>query len=340
MGTVKNGIKIGLTIMGTTIGAGFASGREIWEFFTSYGSQSIIGIVVTMGLFLISSIVILWLSWRNQAENYYDILVILMGEHVAKIFDWFVFLYLFSGSVVMFAGSGAVFKQWGYPMSVGVFVIAIGLWLVLARGVSGLMQFNSVLMPIKMLMMIWIGYQFLSTHHDTVDHFVRGHLKVWPSAVTYVAFNVISLLGVLSTIGKRIRSKAEIMIGGIVGIGGLGLIAMIMNLSLLRISNVDHFEIPLFSLIPEQRSILMGLVSVILWLAIYSTALSNVHGLIYRVPKRVPFSTGQISFLFLSLIAPLSFIGFSNLIQILYPIYGVLNLYVLFLLILYPFQRV
>ncbi|MFV9510314.1 hypothetical protein [Tepidibacillus sp. LV47] len=336
----KNGVKIGLTIMGTTIGAGFASGREIWEFFTSYGLQSTIGLLIAMVLFLLSSIVILWLSWRYETKNYYDILVLLMGNRFAKIFDWFIFLYLFSGSVIMFAGSSAIFEQWGYPMIIGDIVLAISLWLVLAHGVSGLIHLNSVLMPMKMLMMVYIGFHFLFTNKDVVSHFIREHLRVWPSAVTYVAFNIISLLGVLSTIGKEIRSKGEIILGSIIGISGLGLIAILMNQSLLRVANANQYEIPLFSIIPQNQPLFMAFVSVILWLAIYTTALSNVHGLIYRVQKRLPFSTGQLSLFFLIFIIPVSFIGFSNLIHFLYPLYGVLNLYVLTLIILFPFQRV
>ncbi|TCS80807.1 YkvI family membrane protein [Tepidibacillus fermentans] len=335
---IKNGIKIGLTIMGTTIGAGFASGREIWEFFTSYGLQSLVGLMITLLLLLLSSMVILWLSWRFETENYYDILVLLMGTHLAKIFDWFIFLYLFSGSIVMFAGSGAIFEQWGNSMVLGVLLLAIPLWIVLARGVRGLISLNSVLMPIKMLMMIYVGTLFLMNDQEVASHFIREHLKVWPSAITYVAFNVISLLGVLSTIGKKIRSRGEIIFGSVVGTFGLGLIAFLMNLSLLRVPNVDHYEIPLFSIIPNQP-IFRVFVSIILWLAIYTTALSNVHGIIFRVQKKFPFSTGKLSFVFLTLIAPISFVGFSNLIQFLYPLYGVLNLYVLSLIILYPFQQ-
>ena len=339
MSRLGNGIKIGLTIMGTTIGAGFASGREIWEFFTSYGYQSSFGLIITMLLFVFSSMIILWMSWRNQSNNYYDILELLMGKRIARVFDGFIFLYLFSGSVVMFAGSGAIFDQWGFPILFGVIVLGIALWLILMNGVSGLVQLNSVLMPIKMIVMIYIGFIFIRTHPQIEMPFIRQHLQVWPSAITYVAFNVISLLGVLSTLGKSIHSKSEIVIGGIIGGIGLGSIAMILNLSLLRVENAEAFEIPLFSLIEQNQPILLALVSIILWFAIYTTALSNLHGLIYRIKKKVSYSTGMTSLLFILVIIPLSFIGFSNLIKILYPLYGVVNLYVLALLILYPFQR-
>ena len=43
-----------MTIVGTTIGAGFASGREIWEFFGSYGEESHWGIILSMVLFFLS----------------------------------------------------------------------------------------------------------------------------------------------------------------------------------------------------------------------------------------------------------------------------------------------
>ena len=47
---MKNIIKIVMVIMGTLIGAGFASGREIYLFFLEYGYWGIIGIFIS-GIF-------------------------------------------------------------------------------------------------------------------------------------------------------------------------------------------------------------------------------------------------------------------------------------------------
>ncbi|NLY67966.1 MAG: hypothetical protein GX069_10455, partial [Tissierellia bacterium] len=49
----KNWIKIASVYIGTVIGAGFASGREILEFFGVYGIKGIFGIIVSGLLFSI-----------------------------------------------------------------------------------------------------------------------------------------------------------------------------------------------------------------------------------------------------------------------------------------------
>lgn len=336
--TIKNGIKIGLTIVGTTIGAGFASGREIWEFFTSYGTQSTIGILIAIIIFAVSSMYILLISSKYKTDNYFDVLVILMGKPLAKIFDGFIFLYLFSGSMVMFAGSGAAFEQWNLSFFLGVGILAIAVWFVIIRGVNGIININSILIPFLIVILVYVTYQFSISHYYLSGDYIRAHLKVWPSAITYSALNVVSLLGVLSTMGKNVGSKRDIIIGVVFAASILGLIAFMLNLSLLKVEFVQQYEIPLFSLISNQSVLLLLIVTLILWFAIYTTVLSNVHGIVQRIQTKAHYSTAKVSLVVILSIIPLTFIGFSTLVKVLYPLYGVLNLYVLAVLFLYPFQ--
>ena len=44
---MKNILKIVFVIIGTLIGAGFASGKEIYTFFYSYGEKGIFGIIIS-----------------------------------------------------------------------------------------------------------------------------------------------------------------------------------------------------------------------------------------------------------------------------------------------------
>lgn len=335
---IISSFKIGLIIVGTTIGAGFASGREIWEFFSSYGYQSMQGIILSIILFGISSVFILWISFKHKTTNYYDVLNILMGAKLAKIFDLLIFLYLFSGTIVMFAGSGATFKQWNFSYSLGVASMAIFAWIVLIKGINGLIKINTILIPVLIVILLYVNYQFITNNSSLANNYLRAHLDVWPSAITYSALNLISLFGVLSTMGKKIGSKWEIILGGVIGAITLGVVATSLNMSLLRVEYVQQYEIPLFSLIPNDNRNLLIIVSIVLWSAIYTTVLSNIYGLVNRVKSKVDYSTASISLIIIISIIPLSFIGFSTLVKILYPLYGVLNLYVLAVLLLYPFQ--
>ena len=335
---IKEGIVLGLTIVGTTIGAGFASGRELWEFFSSYGLQSYLGIIIAMILFALSSIYIVWISRKHATDNYYEVLLVLIGKPLARVFDGFIFLYLFSGSVIMFAGSGATFAQWDLPYIYGVLGLAIAVWLVLLGDINGLMKINSLLIPILVGVLLLITFNYAANNSSFTGEYLNSHLKVWPSAITYAALNVISLLGVLSTMGKKITSTSGMILGGVFAAVILGIVAIMINSSLLKVSYVQQYEIPLFSLIPANEQLLKVLTTIILWFAIYTTVLSNTHGLVHRIQKRLKYSSGVLSIFVIVSMLPLTFIGFSTLVNILYPLYGVLNLYILSVIILYPFQ--
>ncbi|MCT2534954.1 hypothetical protein NC661_17530 [Aquibacillus koreensis] len=47
----SNTLKIAAAYIGTIVGAGFATGQEVFQFFTSYGIQGIWGIILSAGLF-------------------------------------------------------------------------------------------------------------------------------------------------------------------------------------------------------------------------------------------------------------------------------------------------
>ena len=44
---MKNVLKVVFVIIGTLIGAGFASGQEVYLFFFSYGMKGLIGILIS-----------------------------------------------------------------------------------------------------------------------------------------------------------------------------------------------------------------------------------------------------------------------------------------------------
>ncbi len=79
--------------------------------------------------------------------------------------------------------------------------------------------------------------------------------------------------------------------------------------------------------------------SLVLWLAIYTTATSGVFGLISRTEDKLKGPAWLVALLLVSLMAPMTMFGFSTLISILYPLYGVLNLYILAALLLYPILK-
>ncbi len=339
---VGNATKMGMTIVGSTIGAGFASGREIWEFFGSYGANSGIAIILSMSLIFIVSVIVLHVSWTYNTRNYLELFHHVMGVKMARYLDGFVALYLLTGTLVMLAGSGATFEQWSGSFITGSLVLALAVLVVLLFDLRGFMSINALLIPIMVVILIAVCIQFLrsdSNHFTWITKEVIS-LPVWPSAIIYAALNMISLIAVLSVMGGQIRHAAEIWIAGGVSATCLGVVAYLFNYSLLHVKHlIPQYDIPLFALLNDYSSLGTISVTLVLWLAIYTTAISNIYGLVFRISDwlRVPqIVIGIVIFL---LLVPLSQLGFSNLVSILYPLYGILSLYILVIFLLYPLSQ-
>lgn len=335
-------VKISMTIVGTTIGAGFASGRELWEFFGSYGEESNSSILLAMTLFFVTTVIILYISWTKKTQNYSEVLECIIGPRLARIFDGLVLLNLLTSTLVMVAGSGATFVQWDGSFFVGVWVMALAVIGVLFFDLKGLMSINTLLIPIMLVVLIFVCLQFISSSSpvltDTADTGVL-QLPAWPSAITYTAFNVISLLAVLSTMGGQIHHPGEIWVGAGVSTLCLALVAGLYNYSLLRLDAlISQYDIPLFALIRDYSPVWVGTISLVLWLAIFTTAVSNIYGITFRMSQYVSFPRWGIGVLTLLLLIPLTSLGFGPLVSMLYPVYGVLNLFLLTMLLLYPFS--
>jgi uncharacterized membrane protein YkvI len=333
------GIKIGMTIVGTEIGAGFASGREIWEFFGVYGEASIGMIILAMLLFALSSIVILWVGWRRKANSYLQVLEELMGKRMAAIFDIVIPLYLMTSTVVMFAGSGATFAQWDISFMIGVAFLLIAVEIVMFYDIEGLMALNTILVPFLVMTLVIVCLHtvlFMPNHIQPTTAFDG---PAWPSAVTYASLNVLPIVAVLSTIGSQVKDSREIWIGGIFSTVILTILSIMLILALMRISDQLHFyEIPLFGLVRQFPTAMIMVVSIILWIAIYTTALSNLYGIVYRLTELVRLPVWLISGLLMVLMIPFTQVGFANLVKVVYPVYGVVNLFILAVVILYPLQ--
>lgn len=97
----SSGFKWMFLIIGTTIGAGYASGRELWQFF---GHESGLAIALFACLFAISCIVVMQVSYQKQSKDYLPVLRVIVGKRLTKIYDVMIFLYLFTTTVVMLAG--------------------------------------------------------------------------------------------------------------------------------------------------------------------------------------------------------------------------------------------
>ncbi len=333
---LANGLKwIGL-IIAAMVGAGYASGREIWEFF---GHESGLAILIFTVLFIISCQVILKLSYEMKTAHYLPVLKELLGGKMSRIYDVGIFFYLFMTFFVMISGSGATFSTFGVPNFVGIAFIVIFLLAIVPFGMGGIITINRVMSPVLIIGLASVLLYFAWDHHVSFFSNLTKQSN-WASSIPFTSLNILPLVAILGAIGKEIKSKKEIYIASI----GSGLIlggtSFLYNTNLIHVADqLIIYEMPLFAVLHGYPMILFVLMSVLLWFAIYTTAMTNIFSLLSRLRETIKLKDIQLSIIIIIFALPFTFFGFRNLISYLYPLYGVINLYILAAILIYPILK-
>ncbi|MGP4107814.1 YkvI family membrane protein [Virgibacillus sp. L01] len=332
----RAGLKWMFLIIGTTIGAGYASGRELWQFF---GHESGLAILLFTLFFSICCNVIMNVSYEKQSTDYLPVLGDIVGVKLTKLYDVMIFLYLFTTTVVMIAGSGATGQAFNFSYWWGVLVIAIGLIILFLKDISGLLAMNQVILPLLLGGLLYILLIFtMDQELSMFSHW--SEQRNWTAAFPFTALNILPLIAVLGAIGNKVRSKQEIWIASLGSGLTLGTISFIYNNSLIQIADeLLLYEIPLFAILKHYPFGMLILMSILLWFAIFTTAAAGILGIVSRLQSIINIPIWLLVVIILIAMIPLTTLGFSTLISYIYPIYGILNLYVLTRLLLYPFWK-
>ncbi|WP_047983452.1 YkvI family membrane protein [Ornithinibacillus californiensis] len=329
----KSGFKWMFLIIGTTIGAGYASGRELWEFF---GHGSGLAIVLFVIFFVMSCNVIMTISYKKSSTEYRPVLKEIVGKKLSPFYDVMIFVYLYTTTVVMMSGSGATGQAFNFPYWWGIAFIAIMLVLLFLKDISGLLSINQIILPILIFGLLYVLLTFIHDQNlHLFSHWREQHN--WPSAFPFTALNILPLIAVLGAVGDKVTSKQEIWIASIGSGLTLGIVTYVYNNSLIQIAEeIIVFEIPLFAILSNYPFYMVLFMSILLWFAIFTTAASGVLGITTRLAGYFKLPFWLLVAAILATMIPLTTLGFSTLVSILYPLYGLLNLYVLTRLLLFP----
>ena len=141
--------QIAAVYVGTVVGAGFATGKEIVEFFTQYGFYGFFGILIAGYLFIFTGTKLMLVAARINATSYEEFNEYLFGKKAAFIINLFFLLMLLGVSAVMISGAGAVFEeQLGCQNDLGVWLTVVLATIVLVFGTRGFLRLIHLLYPL------------------------------------------------------------------------------------------------------------------------------------------------------------------------------------------------
>ena len=334
-------MKIAATYIGTIVGAGFASGQEVLKFFAYFGYKGIIGGILATLLFSIFGIYILYLSHRIKANSYEDILVHIMGPKFGRIVDLILTVFLLCTLGVMLAGAGAIFSEHlGLAKNFGIILTTILTMATLFYGLKGIMNANTILVPIMLLLLIFISCYSLYSHGFDLKPFEiyepnKAAAPHWLLSVfLYVGYNLILTTAVLAPMGGQISNLKDLILGGLLGGLGLGLLIVLLTAIVINhFPQVGNFEVPILYITETYSWQIKLFLAFILWTEIFTTVIGNAYGFIARVTALTGQNRNTVMLVTMFVAVIFSQLGFSVLVSIIYPLLGYLSLVFLIALI-------
>ncbi|MFP7170608.1 hypothetical protein [Terribacillus sp. FSL K6-0262] len=330
------GMKWMFLILATLIGAGYASGREIWQFF---GYESGLAIVIFTVLFSICCYVILHISFTEKSTHYFPVLERLVGRRLAALYDVLIVFYLFTVTVVMIAAGGATGTMYHIPNWLGILFISLMIILIFVSNVEGVVSMNSYILPILVggLVIVLLVY----TKHEQIDLLGDWREQAnWRAAFPFTALNILPVVAVIGAIGKQMKVKGELWIASIGSGLIIGALTYLYNNDLMHISHaIPNYDIPLFYILKNYPSFVLIGISIVLWLAIYTSAVSGVLGIVSRFQTKWRGPLWLQAAVLIIMMLPLTQLGFTDLIALMYPLFGFANLYILSAILVYPLLK-
>ncbi|GAB6153428.1 membrane protein [Desulfosporosinus burensis] len=327
----KTTFQVAATYVGAVMGAGFASGQEIQQFFVRFGHWGLVGIILSSVLFSLLGWGTLELQERWKVSSYNEFFDRLLGPKLGRWADWLVSILLFVGMMAMISGSGALFYEYfRFSKWLGIFltglIIALALWY---RG-EGVLWINSVLIPLKFVFCLGITAASIllisSGDNEHVSMLPHPIIKNWAlSAVLYVSFNATLAMVVFASLGREIQ-KTGARLGAVLGGVALGLFAFSIGMSLLRFPDIWVLEIPMVAIAGKLGDWPGFFYVVVLWLAMITAAVGNGFSLVSRIADSGKLSYGYATVILLILLLPLAGVKFSQIVQLIYPLFGYLGL--------------
>lgn len=329
-------LKIIFVLVGTFIGAGFASGKEIFNFFTIYSFNGLISIFI-FSLFLFLLIYkCLNLKINLKLNSYYDFLLYLEKKYKffsVKIFLFIINVFLASSFYIMISALSSLFD---YQFNIAKFITII--WTIFIcycifrnKNINFIYLINSVLIPVLILFVVLLCVFNIKLNNINFyeSNSCFGFFKAFYMGILYFSYNSLLLIPIVFDlkITKKINSLKTSLSFSLI----IFFITFLINLLLLSFYDlVYNLELPVLFISNSSSKIFSYFYFFVFLSAILTTMISSGYSFIINF-KENRFKIKLFAFLLFSFV--FYFFSFSDLIDFFYPFFGVLGFVQIFLIL-------
>ncbi|QCB28287.1 hypothetical protein CENDO_04990 [Corynebacterium endometrii] len=324
-----------MSFVGLLVGAGFATGQEVVQYFTSFGLNGVWGIIVAGIIMTLAGTVFLQLGSYFNAQEHNSVFRKVTHPWVSRFLDICVIVTLFAVGFVMLAGAGSTLEQqFGVKAWIGSLIM---LGLVLVCGMLDVSKVSRVIGAITPLIIVAVVLVAIYTAFNMPNDIgaaveassqLESPIGNWlVSALNYNGLALLMAVSMTLVIGGDHVNPREAGFGGILG----GIIYFIMmalaGFSLMmNVESIGDSDIPMLMIVDSISPTLGAIMALIIYLMVFNTAI----GMFYALGKRLAAGREnryRVIFVVVCLAGfGLSFLGFKTLMGSVYPILGYLGI--------------
>lgn len=307
-------------------------GKEIYIFFYKYGICGILGIIISgiiLG-YLVYKVFLIIL--KNDSINEYNNLLNYIFKsnkfNIVNIVNYIINIFLLISFYIMIAGFSAYFKQeYNIQIYISSTIIAILCYITLSNNIEGIIKISTLLVPIIIIVIFNIGIKDINYSIDQIinmNFFSNMILNSVLSSILYASYNSIILIPVLISLKKYINIKNKYNIGIITAIS-LIILSLLVYIILLKTNvNIMEFDLPLIYIVKQFGKVYEYLYGIVIIISIFTSVISAGYSFLQNCTKNKDSYKKLLAVMCVSSIF-ISNIGFSKLVNILYPVFGVLG---------------
>lgn len=336
--TNLNLLNVALMFVGAIMGAGFASGREIWQFFGVFGKQGRIGILLIAVLFVVLGMMTAYLARILGTNDMGRIIAPGGNPKIENLVSWFMAIMLFTVLINMTAAGGALLHQnFGISRLVGGVLIGVLVIVTVLGEFERISKVFRYIMPVLFAAVILISV--LAVNANLGASAQREPVKPSPiagnwvlAACLYISYNILAMIPIVATSSVNAKSEKSAMLGS--GLGGifLGVLAFTIVLALQKdMQFAQAMDMPMLAYAGRISKGAGIIYSVLLFAAIYASATSNFYG--FTTKLRTDEKKSRKVILSACLAFLLGLVGFKNVVAYMFPIEGYLGFAIIAMLL-------
>lgn len=333
----KKSLATSLSIVGAMIGVGLASGKEVVSFFARYGFWSLAFCFVSgVGFFALIYVSLkINSNCKNTHKNknrkseinnvkYERTTQVGRKKHVSN-YLYNIILYICQISIcsAMFAGIGSILETFRMPFILK-FLLLIVLYfvsiLILNSGNRVVYSFNallSVALILFVFVILVVGLCFGKVCNVVGCSFSN---VLCLKCFLYAGMNVLTVYPILKDSANFVENKKEIFLISLISSILISVVLFIVCLCVLLFSGMNIYDdMVMLAISKKFNDVLFVVHFCLICISIFSTLLSTAYGASKCFGK---YNLNNMVNLTISF--ALSFVGFSNLIDFMYPLLGII----------------